>query len=243
MIQDLGLILIGLEIIYICFLSLPISILSAIILSWIVHLPVTIRQEVEKGLGGGARFVVILVLGMLGSFMWIMMIFCATCTNDNDIMVKVTFSLGLGSIILWIVYAACTPWHPESKLSPEVLSAHTVRTGCRQILALKCLIVIVLSIMAIFILTCIGEKYGMFGTPNNTRNTRRNRKTTTPNINASEDGAAERLAQTGVKAINNLDLEAGTGSGNAVTSQLESEKTQCESKTEVINIAALDGAD
>ncbi|KAF8891105.1 hypothetical protein CPB84DRAFT_1784425 [Gymnopilus junonius] len=265
MAQDLGAILISLEIVLFSILSIPLATLSALLFSWLTHLPHTVRQEVEKDLGGGAGLLVVLFVGMLGSFLWLVMILCigfrVNCllrppvTNvillfpfryillssryNQVLTAKVVGVLGFLSVIMWVAYLVATPWHPESKLSPEILAVQTVRKGCREILALKCLILVNLSLLALFILTCIGENRRLSG-PGNASSARGQRTAVIApnNIMALEDGAAGQPAHS--REV------AGKGNlGGAVdrnVSHPESEETQEKPTTEAINMAAMDGA-
>jgi len=100
MVQDLGAALVGFQIIFISLLSIPISVLGAIILSWMTHLPSAVRQEVEKRLGS----VLDVTLGMLGGFLWMMMICYVIYSKNNPETGKIAVFFGpclcglLGSI-------------------------------------------------------------------------------------------------------------------------------------------------
>ncbi|KAF8903737.1 hypothetical protein CPB84DRAFT_1746122 [Gymnopilus junonius] len=153
-------------------LPIMILVLRAINIFWLVQLPKPILHAVEMGLG--ARYIGVAIAGILASSFWVIMIllmalFCG-CAGFGlrphrwrllrNILSILFF--GASGVVSWVVYVAMTPWHPESRISPEALSAPTVLKGCRQIMALKYLIIIQLCFIVICLLILIGEGYGIF---------------------------------------------------------------------------------
>ncbi|KAF8910422.1 hypothetical protein CPB84DRAFT_1821300 [Gymnopilus junonius] len=141
-------------------LPLPMLILEAIIVSWITKLPSSVRDGINSGLGSG--YIGVVISSMIGTALWIVMIFYLVLGGPRADKVKRACYITPLLMIPWAVYAGRTPWHPESKLLPEVRSAPGVLTGCRELLALKCLIVINLSSIALLVLVFISN-YWIFG--------------------------------------------------------------------------------
>ncbi|PPR05150.1 hypothetical protein CVT26_012236 [Gymnopilus dilepis] len=218
--DDFWTMVVGYEAIFISVFSVPQAILGAIVLSWISNLPVDLRHEFSQALGKG--HVGVVAVGMLGGFAWFCLFMCVTVPSA-------TFGFGaimlaLSAFVLWIVFAALTPWHPESKLSSDVLSMHLVRTRCYNIFVMKCLVVLLLCLSLLLVLTlnCISYKA----------------QPTThipPKISAriSQDGSAEPQARSGSQEANSEGKDV-----SAPTVQ----PSQTHDKS-VVYVAAMDGAD
>jgi len=152
---------------------------ASINISWLVRLPSSVRHAVEEGLG--SRYIGVVVIAFFGSIFWLNMIFVLVfvcpCLNSRHNSRQSSSWTGLSAVfywiffstvlcaVLWVVYLAATPWHPESKISPETLSASTVLSGFRQILALKCMIIIELYFIAIFLMIFTAQLSGVFNKP------------------------------------------------------------------------------
>ncbi|PPR05149.1 hypothetical protein CVT26_012235 [Gymnopilus dilepis] len=227
-------VLIGLEVTFACLLSAPTAILGAVTLTEITNISADTQHALGQTLW--RRYVAAVAAGMMGGWVWGFIIFCCICLDPQrpNIMRAICFSIVL-TTALWVIFLALSPWHPERNLPSDVRSLTTVRKLFRDVLALKCLVIITLTLFLALALTLT---YVLKTSP----------APTAGNIHATpsdvlsritQDGLAEGQAQSSIKK----DLETGLrGATDTHQEPISTLQTEDKSETEAGRMATMDGA-
>ncbi|PPR05151.1 hypothetical protein CVT26_012237 [Gymnopilus dilepis] len=232
-------VLLGFEYILANALSLPIAILGAVILSWISKLPADVRHGLRETLGQG--YVASVTTGMMGGWLGFFVLGCCFYLDSRQ---SSGFLIIVASVVLafvlWVICLAVSPWHPEKDLPHDILSLATVRKIFKNILALKCLIILMLATTLAFFLTLI---YILKVSPSKGSSQAPTVSNTLTNVvynRVAQDG----LAESSVQHPDKRDLEAALGDGMDVhpqpmsTPQIEDARSAAEGA----KMATMDGA-